>query len=82
MNLLQRSVTLTQDINGRQASNFVYAITSKRYNVWFVVGDRRVNAKSILGILSANLKKDDNISIIIDCDDVNELNEIEQIINS
>ena len=81
MTLFHKSIAVNKDINGRQAANFVHTITSKPYNIWFKVNDKQVNAKSILGLLSADIRKGDIKRIEIDCNEQLELDDIEKIIN-
>lgn len=81
MNILQKEITFTHDISGRQAANFVHAVTAKPYSIWFIKDDRKINAKSILGILSANIKRNDTVVIEINADDYEEFRFIESIIN-
>jgi len=66
--MIQESVTLTRDIGGRQAANFVYAISQYPCNLWITKGDKRVNGKSILGLLSAKLTQGDVVIITADGD--------------
>ena len=80
--LINKEITLNKDINGRQVANFVHAVTSKPYNIWFKNKNKEINAKSILGLLSADIRKDDVVTIVIDCDEQLELDDIERIINN
>lgn len=52
-----------RDINNRQASNFVYNISALHSDIWITKNDRRINAKSILGVLSINIQKGDLIEL-------------------
>ena len=80
--LINKEITINKDINGRQAANFVHAVTSKPYNIWFKNKNKEINAKSILGLLSADIHKGDRIVVEIDCDEQLELDDIERIINN
>ena len=81
MNILKTDIVLTTDINGRKATNFVYYISSKPYSIWIINNGRQVNGKSILGLLSANLKKGDIITVCIDNGSIDELDTIKEYIN-
>lgn len=61
--MYSKNCTAEKDFNGRQAANFVHAVTGFPYNIWIKVEDRQVNAKSILGLLSLGIKTGDTISI-------------------
>ena len=82
LNTIKSQATILNDITGRRATNFVHAVTSKPYNIWIVTKDKQVNAKSILGLLSADICKGDVITIVIDCDEPLEFDDIIKAINS
>ena len=69
------SITIVQErtINSRQAANFVYGIQALHSDVWITKFDRRVNAKSILGVLSINIQKGDKIELSFSNNDENEI---------
>lgn len=79
--MIQESVTLTRDIGGRQAANFVYAISQYPCNLWITKGDKRVNGKSILGLLSAKLTQGDVVIITADGDTADIFHNIIEKIN-
>lgn len=57
-----------KDINSREAVALAQSLTPVSSEIYLYVDDRRVNAKSILGLLSLSIKKDDilNFDIIDD----------------
>lgn len=73
METIKTHLTLIDDITGRKAANFAHSIAAKPYNIWILKGNRMINAKSILGLLSLNIQKDDEIEIQISCNDEAEL---------
>ena len=81
LNTIKFQTTILNDITGRRAANFGHAGTSKPYNIWIVTKDKQVNAKSILGLLSADICKGDVITIVIDCDEPLEFDDIIKAIN-
>ena len=81
LNTIKSQTTILNDITGRRAANFVHAVTSKPYNIWIVTKDKQVNAKSILGLLSADIRKGDVVTIIIDCNKPLEFDDIIKAIN-
>ncbi len=60
-------------INSRQASNFVYNISALHSDIWITKNDRRINAKSILGVLSINIQKGDLIELSFSEENKNEI---------
>ena len=58
-----KSITAKQDFDKRFTSNLVEYLSKINSNVCITTIDRRVNAKSILGLLSLAIKKDDIIRI-------------------
>ena len=58
-----KSITSPHDFNQRFTNNFVELLNKINSNVCITTIDRRVNAKSVLGLLSLAIKKDDIIRI-------------------
>ena len=81
LNTIKSQTTILNDITGRRAANVVHSVTSKPYNIWIVTKDKQVNAKSILGLLSADIRKGDVVTIVIDCNKPLEFDDIIKAIN-
>ena len=79
---IETEVIFKNDIDGRAANRFVYSIASMPFNVKIHKGDKQVNGKSILGLLSIGLKSGDTIQISIDKNDPDGINEIIKLINA
>lgn len=79
---IETEAILKNDIDGRAANRFVYSIASMPFNVKIHKGDKQVNGKSILGILSIGLKSGDTVQISIDKNDPDGINEIIKLINA
>ena len=79
---IETEVILKNDIDGRAANRFVYSIASMPLNVKIHKGDKQVNGKSILGLLSIGLKSGDTVQISIDKNDPDGINEIINLINA
>ena len=62
---VKRTITVNKDITPRFAKNFVANTTNVKSNLYFVVGDREINAKSILGIISINIKNGDKFDVCV-----------------
>ena len=58
-----KSITVNYDFNKRFVSNLVELLNKINSNINIANIDRRVNAKSVLGLLSLAIKKDDVIRI-------------------
>lgn len=63
---VKRTITVNKDITPRFAKNFVAEVTHIKSNLYFIVGDREINAKSILGIISINIMIDDKFDVCVD----------------
>lgn len=62
----KRTITANKDITPRFAKNFVAETTHIKSNVYFIMGDREINAKSILGIISINIMNGDEFEVRVD----------------
>ncbi|MBR5869664.1 MAG: HPr family phosphocarrier protein, partial [Clostridia bacterium] len=60
---------------------FIQKANSYKSSIWVEKEDRRVNAKSLLGVLSLGITKDMTITLIADgADEVEALNGIEDLV--
>lgn len=62
----KKTITANKDIAPRFAKNFVAEITHLKSNVYFIMENREINAKSILGIISINIMNGDRFDVCID----------------
>ena len=73
-------VTCESGLFSKQASLFIQKAYEFKSSIWVEVDDRRVNAKSLLGVLSMGINKGTTINLIADGADeeaaVNALSEI------
>lgn len=58
-----KSITTLHNFDKRFVENFVYELKNVKSDVYITTIDRRVNAKSVLGLLSLAIKQDDVIRI-------------------
>ncbi len=65
-------VTNNSGLHARPAMFFVQKANSYKSYIWVENGDRKVNAKSLLGVLSLGIAKDMDITIIADGPDEEE----------
>ena len=57
--MIQREVTITNNsgLHARPATFFIQKANCYRSTIWVEKGDRKVNAKSLLGVLSLGIAK-------------------------
>lgn len=69
--MISRSVTIQNDVglHARPATFFIQKANSYKCSIWVEKDDCRVNAKSLLGILSLGISKGTDITIIADGND-------------
>ncbi len=67
----QITITNTLGINASNAPLLVQAANKYRSSLWIETEDRRVNAKSLLGVISLGVKKDMKIVLIAEGEDEN-----------
>jgi len=66
--MISRDVTIQNSVglHARPATFFVQKANSYKSSIWVEKGDRRVNAKSLLGVLSLGIGKGTTITLISD----------------
>lgn len=69
--MVSREVTIINNIglHARPATFFIQKANSFKSNIWVEKDDRKVNAKSLLGVLSLGIAKGMSITIIADGND-------------
>ena len=72
--MISRSVTIQNNhgLHARPATSFIQKATSYKSSIWVEKEDCRVNAKSLLGVLSLGIVKGTTITLIADGQDENE----------
>lgn len=72
--MVSRSVTIQNSVglHARPATFFIQKANSFKCSIWVEKDDCRVNAKSLLGVLSLGIVKGTTITIIADGNDENE----------
>lgn len=63
---LQTIVKCESGLHNKQATYFIQKANEFRSNVWVEVDERRINAKSLLGVLSLGIVKGTTITLIAD----------------
>jgi len=66
--MISKDITVQNSVglHARPATFFVQKSNSYKSSVWVEKGDRRVNAKSLLGVLSLGIGKGTTITLISD----------------
>ena len=69
--MISRDVTIinTSGLHARPATFFIQKANSFRSTIWVEKDDRRVNAKSLLGVLSLGIAQGMSITLIADGQD-------------
>ena len=76
-------ITNASGLHARPATFFIQKANSFRSTIWVEKDDRRVSAKSLLGVLSLGIAKGMSITLIADGqDEVAALDGLEQLIGS
>ena len=65
-------ITNTLGLNASNAPHLVQKANMYKSSIWIETEDRRVNAKSLLGVISLGVKKDMNITLIAEGNDEKE----------
>lgn len=75
-------VTNTSGLHARPATFFIQKANSYPCSIWIEKDDRKVNAKSLLGVLSLGIAKGMTITLIADGNgEAEALNGLEDLIN-
>ena len=80
-----REVTINNQVglHARPATFFIQKANEFKSSIWIEKDERRVNAKSLLGVLSLGIAKGTTINLIVDgADEAEALETLVQLINS
>ncbi len=83
--MVSRSVTIQNNVglHARPATYFIQKANSYKCSIWVEKEDCRVNAKSLLGVLSLGISKGMNITIIADgSDEADAVSGLVDLVNS
>ncbi len=81
--MLSRDVTIVNEVglHARPATFFIQKANTFKSSIWIEKEDRRVNAKSLLGVLSMGIVKGTVVTLIADGEDeADALNGLEKLI--
>ena len=83
--MVSRNITIKNSVglHARPATFFIQMANSYKSYVWVEKDDRRVNAKSLLGVLSLGITKGMEVTLIADGpDEVEALNGLEELVET
>ena len=83
--MISRDIVIsnTSGLHARPATFFIQKANSFKSGIWVEKGDRKVNAKSLLGVLSLGITKDMSVTLIADgADEEAALNGLAELIES
>ena len=83
--MISRNVTIQNNVglHARPATFFIQKANSYKSSIWVEKDDRRVNAKSLLGVLSLGLAKGMTVTLIADGqDEGNALDGLSELIDT
>lgn len=83
--MISREITITNNIglHARPATFFIQKANAYKSSIWVEKDDRRVNAKSLLGVLSLGVAKGMTITLIADGqDEASALDGLEELIDT
>lgn len=83
--MISREVTITNSVglHARPATFFIQKANSFKSSIWVEKDDRRVNAKSLLGVLSLGIARGMSVTLIADGqDEVNALDGLSDLIDT
>ena len=83
--MISRDVTIKNNVglHARPATFFIQKANSYKASIWIEKGDRRVNAKSLLGVLSMGIVSGMTVTFIADGEDeADAINGLEELVNS
>ena len=83
--MLKKDVTITNNIglHARPATFFIQKANTYKSSIWIEKDDRKVNAKSLLGVLSLGIAKGMTITLVADGDDAEKaLNGLAELIQT
>ncbi len=81
--MISREVTITNSIglHARPATFFIQKANGYKSSIWLERGDRKVNAKSLLGVLSMGIAQGMTVSLIADgIDEAEALDGLQQLV--
>jgi len=67
--MIKRTITATASMEARQAALFVQAASKFQSDIYIIIDEKKVNAKSIMGIISIGILDGQQLTITADGSD-------------
>ncbi len=69
--MVSKTITITniEGLHARSATYFIQRANTYKSSLWIQLGNKKANGKSLLGVLSMGIDKDDVITIMADGED-------------
>ncbi|MBE7043860.1 MAG: HPr family phosphocarrier protein [Ruminococcaceae bacterium] len=83
--MITKEITIQNSVglHARPATFFIQKANEYRASIWIEMGERRINAKSLLGVLSLGIDKGTTITLNADGEDEEEaVNGLVQLVSS
>ena len=83
--MIKKDVTITNNIglHARPATFFIQKANTYKSSIWIEKDDRKINAKSLLGVLSMGIAKGMTVTLIAEGqDEVNAINGLVELVQT
>ncbi|MCT4596753.1 MAG: HPr family phosphocarrier protein [Vallitalea sp.] len=81
--MISKEVIFTYDFHAISTAYFVNEASKIQSSITIVIGNKKVNAKTILGVMSLEIIKGDKAHIIVDgIDEVEGMDKIKYLVNT
>lgn len=83
--MIRKEMLSQKDFNSRVIANLIERLAIFNFNIFFELKNdnenRRINAHSVIGLMSLGIRKNDSFFIYVDNENQNRINEIISVIN-
>ena len=66
MEIFSENIVMSCDLVARKAANFVFSMSNLPFSIWITKGNKRINAKSLIGVLSLMVRRGEEVCITVD----------------
>lgn len=83
--MIRKEILSQKDFNSRVIANLIERLAIFNFNIFFEFKNdnenRRINAHSVIGLMSLGIRKNDSFFIYVDNENQNRINEIISVID-
>lgn len=83
--MIRKEMLSQKDFNSRVIANLIERLAIFNFNIFFELKNdnenRRINAHSVIGLMSLGIRKNDSFFIYVDNENQNRIDEIISVIN-